>query len=246
MLHREIEIDNDQYLIKASLKIPKNKGTKKGIIMAHGAIINRQSLIRTTYSLAEYLCNSLDAYVIVPDFQGETIHQNPVHLEDFSQIFNITTKHLAETYDLDTLMGFGHSMGCYVISEALQDNPYLDILVNYAGPISELIGGRRRGFIDYLVNYLASFDYGINTRNLLKYLFDHETTRYLEDVMLKQAEYKAHDYDYNIQPGMFTHLSKTITHYLSNIKTWGKPTLLLFGTEDKITQKTISRYQDNP
>ena len=52
MLHREITIDHPKYMIKASLKIPNNPDSKKGIILAHGAIINRQSLIRTTYSLA--------------------------------------------------------------------------------------------------------------------------------------------------------------------------------------------------
>ena len=108
-------------------------------------------------------------------------------------------------------MGFGHSMGYYVISEALDSNPYLSHLVNYVGPITKLIRGRRRGFIDYLVNYLSSFDYGINTRNLLKYLFDRETTEYLENVMLKQAEYMAQDYDFNIHPEMFTNLPRTIS-----------------------------------
>ena len=75
-MHEEIEIFDKKYQIKANIKIPANKKSKRGIILAHGGIINRQSLIRKKYSFGEYLCDELDAYVIVPDFQGETIHKD--------------------------------------------------------------------------------------------------------------------------------------------------------------------------
>ena len=245
MLHREITIDSEPYTITASIKIPENPDTGKGIILAHGAIINRQSLIRSSYSLAEYLCRELDAYVIAPDLRCDTCSQTPTNLEDLSMIFNLTSEYLVETYHLDTLMGFGHSMGCYVVSEALQDNPYLDMIVNYGGPIKELTGGRQRGFIDYLVNYLQVFNYGINTRKLVKYIFDKETTRYLEEVMLHEPLYCSENYDFTIEPSMFTNLQKTITQYLASIEKWGKPALLLFGSEDRVTSRTFNHYPDN-
>jgi hypothetical protein len=244
MLHEEIELADRRYLIRASLKKPK-KCSKVGIVLAHGAIINRQSLIRTSCSLGDYLCNKLGAYVIAPDFNGETIHNDSVCFEDFCEIYNITSKFLVESYNLDLVMGFGHSMGCFIIAESLDRNPYLDSLVNYGGPIYELSEGRRGGFIEYLVNYLSTFGYGVNVRNLMKYVFDSETMSYLEEVMMCEEEYNCSSYDFNFKPEMFSNARRMIEEYLENIKKWNKPTMLAFGTEDKLTKKTIKHYKNN-
>lgn len=243
-MHQETKIVHSKYQIKASIKKPA-RNTGLGIVLAHGAIINRQSLLRVTYSLGDYLCNQLNAYVIAPDFMGETLHMESPNMENLSEIYNLTSRYLSETYDLDTIMGFGHSMGCYIIANALQDNPQLDCLVNYGGPISELQTSRRRGFIKYLVNYLTSFDYEINVENLLNYIFDKETKWYLKEVMLREAQYHSKNYDFSFKPRMFTDIQKIIENYLNQIKAWGKPTMLLFGAGDKITQMTLKHYEDN-
>jgi len=232
------------YIIKASLKKPP-KNSKTGIILAHGAIINRQSLIRTTYSFAEYLSDQLNAYVIAPDFNGETKHKQNPTLKNYSQIYNITTQYLAETHNLDTIMGFGHSMGCFVIADALHENPYLDSLINYGGPVSELDSTRQQGFIEYMVNYLATFNFDINLKNLTKYIFDEETLTYLTETMQNTETYHSESYDFKLQPSVFKDIKTTITNYIQNIKEWNKPTLFLFGENDKVTRKTRKHYQDN-
>ncbi|MHA2394527.1 MAG: hypothetical protein ACXAEX_21565, partial [Promethearchaeota archaeon] len=106
-----IEIFDKKYQIKASVKVPDNQNSKVGIILAHGTIINRQSLVRKKYSFGEYLSDELDAYVIAPDLQGETIHKHGTRYSNFNEILNISLKHFVENYNLEKVMGFGHSMG---------------------------------------------------------------------------------------------------------------------------------------
>ena len=244
MSHEEIEIADANYIIRASLKKPPIN-SKTGIVLAHGAIINRQSLIRTTYSFAEYLSDQLNAYVIAPDFNGETKCKQKPTLKNYSEIYNITTRYLAETYNLDTIMGFGHSMGCFIIADALKENPYLDSLINYGGPVSELESTRQQGFIEYMVNYLATFNFDINLKNLTKYIFDEETITYLTETMQNTEAYHSESYDFNLRPSVFKDIKTTITNYTKNIKQWNKPTLFLFGENDKITRKTRKHYKDN-
>ena len=125
MSYKELDISTKKYQIKANLKIPTNKKSRLGIILAHGGIINRQSLIRKKNSFGDYLSEELDAYVIAPDFLGETIHKNDKSYHNFSDIINITTKYLVESYDLDNVMGFGHSLGCFSLANSLSKNKYL-------------------------------------------------------------------------------------------------------------------------
>ena len=172
-MHQEINIVNDKYQIKASLKIPSNKESKVGIVLAHGGIINRQSLIRKKYSLGEYLCKELDAYVIAPDFLGETVHKNGISYRNFSEILTVTTKYIADTYNLTNIMGFGHSLGCFVLADSLSENEYLNTIVNYGGPIREFTGNKQSNFLSYLLNYLPSYDYSINIKHLIINFFQH-------------------------------------------------------------------------
>jgi hypothetical protein len=243
--HEEIEILDKNFHIKASLKIPDNITSKAGIILAHGGIINRQSLIRLEYSLAEYLCDELNAFVIVPDLQGETIHKNDISFQSFSEIISITTKYFAETYDLEDVFGFGHSMGCFVLAQSLKKNDGLDTIVNYGGPIRELEITRQRGFVDYLIRYLSEYNYSLNIKNLMRYIFDKETCDYLEDVMLKEEAYCSKNYNYVFESSMFLDFKNIVDEYIEIIKRWGNPALLLFGTEDGVTKKTLNHYADN-
>ena len=243
--HKELEIYHKDFQIKASLKIPANKCSRLGVLLSHGGIINRQSLIRTNNSFADYLCDELDAYIIVPDLQGETIHKNGTSYNNFSKILNIVTGYFAETYNLEEVFGFGHSMGCFVLAQALQEDDYISSIVNYGGPIRELKVTRQKRFFDYLVRYLSDYDYNLNIRNLLKYIFDDETCMYLEDVMLKEEEYNSSTYDFNLDSSLFMDLKKIIDDYINYIKEWNKPALLLFGTEDGVTRKTLKFYKDS-
>ena len=244
MFHEEIEISDKKYMIKANIKIPVNKNSKVGIILAHGGIINRQSLIRKKYSFGEYLCDELGAYVIAPDFQGETIHKHGTSYSNFSEILNISTRYLVENYNLENVMGFGHSLGCFVIADALKNNEFLGSIVNYGGPIKELEGKRQNSFIGYLVNYLSSYGYEINIRNLLKHIFDKETCSYLENVMLKDEEYCYNNYSFLFDSNILKYVKGIFDEYISLIKEWNKPALLLFGTEDDVTKRTLNYYQD--
>ena len=245
MFHEEIEISDKKYQIKANIKIPANSKSKLGIILAHGSIINRQSLIRKKYSFGEYLCDELGAYVIAPDFQGETIHKHGTSYSNFSEILNITTRYFVENYNLENVMGFGHSMGCYVLAESLPNNEFLGSIVNYGGPIREFERKSQKSFIDYLMKYLSSYDYHINIRHLVKYVFDKETCRYLEEVMLKDEDYCYDNYTFDFDSNILLYFKRVVDDYLKLIKEWNKPALLLFGTEDGVTKKTFNYYQDN-
>ena len=245
MHHEEIEIAAEDYLIKADIKIPSNTDSQIGVVLAHGGIINRKSLLRTKHCFGEYLCNELGAYIIAPDFLGETVHNNTISFNNYSEILNISTKHIVEKYNLTEVMGFGHSMGCYVLANALSTNPHIGSIVNYGGPIKELEKTRQKNFLQYLINYLTTYDYGINLRNLVKYVFDKETSRYLIDVMLKDKDYGYEHYDFHFDSHIFKDAIKILDKYFVTLKNWGKPGLLLFGSKDTLTKRTCNYYQDN-
>jgi pimeloyl-ACP methyl ester carboxylesterase len=242
--YQEIDIFNSKYKIKANLIIPSNEDSKRGIILAHGGIVNRQSLIRNGYSLGDYLCKELDTYVISPDFLGDTIHYNDQSYENFSEILNITSDYLVETYGLNSLMGFGHSLGSFILSKSLETNNYLSSIVTYGGPIRELYGTRQTSFISYLINYLTSYDYSINIKNMIGRIFDEETCRYLENVMLKDDEYCSNNYVFDFNSNLFKYFKEIVDNYLDSINIWNKPALLLFGTNDGITKRTLTFYKN--
>ena len=242
MFHEEIEITDKNYQIKASLKIPKNKKSKTGIILAHGGIINRQSLLRKTYSFGEYLCDELGAYVIAPDFLFPTVHKHGERFSNYSEILTLSSNYLIETYNLENIMGFGHSLGSFILAKSVSANKYLDSIVTYGGPFKEFQGSRQNSFSDYLIKYLSSYGYSVNTRHLLKHIFDQETCRYLENVMLKDDEYRSDNYVFEFNSKMFQVIKELSDEYLILIKKWSKPALLLFGTQDGVTKKTLKYY----
>ena len=243
MTHQNIDITTGKYLIKASLKIPKDKESKLGIVLAHGGIINRQSLIREKYSLGEYLSEKLDAYVIAPDFLGETIHRNGQSYQNFSEILNISTKYLVESYELNNIMGFGHSLGSFVLANSLATNRFFCSISTYGGPVRELYGTRNNAFISYLINYLTTYKYSINIRNMIRYIFDEETCNYLENVMLKNEEYYSNNYVFDFDSTLFKYFKGMADMYLDSIKKWNKPALLIFGSNDGVTKKTLDYYK---
>ena len=242
MLHQEIEIPSNKYLIKASLKIPDNKESKFGIVLAHGGIINRQSLIREKYSFGEYLCKELGAFIIAPDLLGDTLHKQGVSYNNFSEILNITTNYFVKKFNLNNVMGFGHSMGCFYLANSLSNNNHFTSIINYGGPIRELYGSKKNSFFTYLIKYLTTYNYSINIKNLINRIFDKETCIYLENTMLKNKEYYYDNYNFEFNSAMLRYVKEITDSYLPLIINWGKPALLLFGSNDGVTRKTLSYY----
>lgn len=243
MFHEEIGISSKKYDIKASIKIPSNDSSSIGVILSHGGVINRHSLVRKGYSFGEYLCEELGAYVIAPDFLGETVHKQEINFRNFSEILNITTKYFVEKYSLSRIMGFGHSIGSLILIQALKENNYLESIVNYGSPIKEYSGKRQTRFIEYLINYISTYDYSINIRHLLKYIFDEETCIYLENVMLVDEKYNGENYNFNFESNMIKDMLASIYTSINHIKDWNKPTLFIFGSKDGVTKNTIKHYK---
>lgn len=246
MKHQEIDISDKNYKIRANIIIPSNTESKNGIILAHGGIVNRQSLLRKNYSFGEYLSKELDAYIIAPDLLGETIHKKGTSYENFSEILNISTDYLVETYPIEHIMGFGHSLGCFFLADSLSSNKYIESIANYGGPIRELDGARQKGLISYLIKYLSTYDYSINIKHMLRAIFDRETCIYLDEVMLNNEEYHPDNYVFDFNSEIFGILKEQVDTYLNNITNWGKPALLLFGSDDGVTRKTRRYYKNNP
>jgi len=242
--HKEIVIPNDNFDIKANIKVPPDVDTNRGIILSHGCIVNRKSLSRTSYCLAEYLSNELNAYVITPDYMGETKHKNDVTFDALSQVLDVSINHLHEEYYIDEVLGFGHSMGCYVLANALQLNKKITSIVNYGGPTIDLLAKRRYSFITYMMKYLTTFNYNIDTRNLFKYIFDVETSNYLIDVMLKDSKFGHENYNYIIDPFLIRELIHQLEGYHETIKKWGRPTMFLYGTNDSLVRKSLKQMPD--
>jgi len=241
---RELRIPSPDYEIVADLKIPDDKNSRRGIVLVHGAIINRKSLSREFQCLANYLCKSLNAYVIIPDYQGETIHRNDVQFKKFAEIIDISVDFLCDEYGVDDVMGFGHSMGSYVLADAVLLNDRISHIATYGSPTDHLLKSREKGFINYLLGYLDSFDYKVDLRNLLHYVFDKETLRFLNDVMMQVPEFGHEHYDFNLNPEIIQDAVSILSGYTEKLKEWGKPTMMMFGTNDILVKKSRKALHD--
>lgn len=244
MLTQEVLISDPRFHIKADVTIPENWESNRGIVLVHGGIINRKSLSRDTNSLATYLCEKLNAYVITPDYLGETTYTGIRKFSLFSQVVDRSVQYLCDTFGVDDVMGFGHSMGSYIVVEAANLNDSISHLVTYGGPTQHLLKNREKGFLTYLLKYLYSFDYSVNLKNLLHNLFDAETVRYLKDVMMVEPEYFGENYDYILDPEVVQKGVESLTDHLDNLKRWGKPAMLLFGENDSLMKKSIKALPD--
>ena len=244
MNSRELRISSPDYEIVADLKIPDDTKSRRGIVLVHGAIINRKSLSREFQCMANYLCKSLNAYVIIPDYQGETIHRNDVQLKKFAEIIDISVDYLCDEYGVEDVMGFGHSMGSYILVDAVLLNEKISHVVTYGSPTEHLLRSSEKGFINYLLSYLYSFDYKVDLRNLLHYVFDKETLRFLNDVMMKAPEFGYEHYDFNLNPEIIQDAVTILSEYTKKLKDWGKPSLMMFGTNDILVQKSRKALPD--
>lgn len=240
----EILISNNKYNIKADLMIPENKDSTRGLVLVHGAIINRKSLSRESMSLARYLCEKLNAYVISPDYLGETTYKVPKRFSRFSEVVDLSVKYICDAFGVEDVMGFGHSMGSYIVTNAALLNDKISHIVTYGGPTEHAVKNRQKGFLNYLVKYLYSFDYKVDLRNMLHYVFDKETIRYLKKVMMVDPEYCSGNYDFNLDPEVIQDAMGILTGYLDNLQTWGKPSMLLYGQRDTLVANAMKAMPD--
>jgi len=104
MPHKELFISGHRSNIKADLKIPDNP-YNVGIIMSHGGIVNRNSLSRSTLSLAEYFSRRLNAYVLTPDLLGETIYdRDTIEYSDGVNLLSTCIDYLADEMGVDRIL----------------------------------------------------------------------------------------------------------------------------------------------
>jgi len=241
---RELLVSSPNYDIVTDLKIPDDRESRRGIILVHGAILNRKSLSRKSQSLANYLCKSLNAYVITPDYLGETRHRNTIRFDKFGEIIDISVDYLCEEYGVDDVMGFGHSMGSFVLADAIHLNDKISHIATYGGPTEHILRNREKGFINYLLGYLYSFDYKVDLRNLLHLVFDKETTRFLNEVMMRDPEFGHEHYDFNLDPHIIQDAVAILSGYFDKLRTWGKPMIMMLGTNDTLVKKTRDALPD--
>jgi hypothetical protein len=244
MRFHDLELSDPKYLIKASIKIPENHNSRKGIILAHGAIINRQSLIRKENSFADYLCKELNSYVIVPDLQGDTIHKHGKTFDNYVEIFNITSKYFVEKYELETLCGFGHSLGGSIVLKSIELNKMLDGIATY-GSFNGELNSRQMSLFKYFVNYMSKYNYSINLKNLINYIFDEESLRYFKNIMLNEESYRGDNYVFDFDVSIFKNMIQIVEGYINKLEKWDKPALFLFGTEDKLTKTFFKNIKHN-
>ena len=224
--------------------IPDDTKSRRGIVLVHGAIINRKSLSRKSRSLASYLCKSLNAYVITPDYQGETRHHNDIRFKKFAEIIDISVDYLCYEYGVENVMGFGHSMGSYVLADAVLLNDRISHIATYGSPTEHLLRSREKGFINYLLGYLYSFDYKVDLRNLLHLVFDKETMRFMNEVMLQDPEFGHEHYDINLDPDIIQDAVGILSGYTEKLRKWGKPAMMMFGTNDILVKKSRMALPD--
>lgn len=240
----EVLISNSNYDVKADIHVPEDRSSQRGILLAHGLIINRKSLSRSTSSLAGYLCEKLNAYVIAPDYLGETTYHTPRTYDRFVEVLDLSVKYLCTDFDVTEVMGFGHSLGAYLVADLALVNESLSHLVTYGGPTDHILKTRQKGFLNYLMKYLYSFDYKVDLKNLLHLIFDKETFRYLKHVMMEDPEYRGDQYDFYLDSDVLQDMVGILTRYIPNLKEWGKPVLMMLAQYDSLVEKSIKAYPD--
>jgi len=104
---------------------------------------------------------------------------------------------------------------------------------------------RGKDFINYLTNYLSTTNFTLNVRNLMGLVFDRETCRYMDEIMLVNEKYRGDNYVFDYVPSVYREVLNKIEDYLDLCKSWGKPVLLLFGSNDGVTKKSFKQFGHN-
>ena len=239
MPHKELFICGHRSNIKADLKIPDNP-LNVGIIMSHGGIVNRNSLSRSTLSLAEYFSRRLNAYVLTPDLLGETIYdRDTIEYSDGVNLLSTCIDYLADEMGVDRILGFGHSMGCTLLADAAYYNPKMLAISTYGGPLSFERYWKLLNPLGKVMNKLEGHLSEISLKKLM-WIFDEETVSYYYNVMTKKKEYGSNhynfDYPYQYMMGFF----RSFVNYTRELERWSKPSLVLYGKKDSFVR--FSRF----
>jgi pimeloyl-ACP methyl ester carboxylesterase len=244
MHHAEITIDEGVYEIKADLKSPVND-SDRGVILAHGGIVNRKSLSRTGSCMAEYLCRELDAYVLTPDLMGETRVRKSggSSFEDSVNVLGISIDYLSDVLGVERIVGFGHSLGSYVLANAVESSRKVVAASTYGGPTAPGNMGR---YLKYMGGILKVGFLRHRTVSVDEFskLFDEETREYFYNVMMKRDEYGGDHYSLEYEFSFLLDSIDFLISYIDRFSTWGRPVLVSFGENDSVVRASRQRYGD--
>ena len=244
MHHAEITIGEGAYEIRADLKSPLN-GSDRGVILAHGGIVNRKSLSRTGFCMAEYLCRELDAHVLTPDMTGETRVHKPEEpsLEDWVDILEMSIDHLSDVIGVERIVGFGHSLGSHVLANAVKSRGEVIAASTYGGPNALGNTGRYMNYMSKILKAGFLRHLTVSVDEFSKF-FDEETREYFYDVMVKRDEYGGSHYELEYTFGFLMDSMDFFTSYIDRFRTWGRPVLVSFGENDSIVRASRRLYGD--
>ena len=244
MLHAEITLEEGIYEVRADLKSPV-KGSDRGVILAHGGIVNRKSLSRTGFCFAEYLCRELDAHVLTPDLSGETrVHRSDgPRLEDSVDILEMGIDHLSQELGVERIVGFGHSLGSHVLANAAESRGEIVAASTYGGPSVPRSTGRYLNYMGKLLNVGFMRHLTISVDDFSKF-FEEETREYFYDVMMRRDDYGGSNYTIEYELGYIMGSVDFFSGYIDRFSSWGKPALVSHGDCDSLVRPSMQRYGD--
>ena len=242
MLHAEITLEEGAYEVRADLKSPLN-GSERGVILAHGGIVNRKSLSRTGFCFAEYLCRELDAHVLTPDLAGETRVHKPEEpsLEDSVDVLELCIDHLSEVIGAERIVGFGHSLGSHILANAAGSSGKVVAASTYGGPSLPGNTGRYLNYMRKLLNVGFLRHLTMSVDDFSKF-FDEEAREYFYDVMMRRDDYGGSHYAHEYEFGYLIDSMDFFTSYVDLLSSWGRPALITFGENDSIVGASRNRY----
>ncbi len=244
MHHAEITIEEGVYEIRADLKSPVN-GSGWGVILAHGGIVNRKSLSRTGFCMAEYLCRELGAYVLTPDMMGETrVHKSGgLSFEDSVDILGISIDYLSDVLGVERIVGFGHSLGSHILANAVGSRRKVVAASTYGGPTAPGNMGRYLKYMSGIlkVGFLRNMKVSVND---FSKLFDEETREYFFNVMMKRDEYGGSHYNLEYELSYLLDSIDFLINYVDRFSSWGRPVLVSFGENDSVVRASRQRFGD--
>ena len=244
MHHAEITIEEGDYEIRADLKSP-GKGSDRGVILAHGGFVNRKSLSRTGFCLAEYLSRELDAHVLTPDMAGETKVRKPrgFGFEDSVNVLGISIAHLSDVLGVERIVGFGHSLGSHILVNAVGSCRSVVAASTYGGPTAPRNMGRYLKYMSWILKggFLRNRKFSVYD---FSKLFDEETREYFYDVMMKRDEYGGNHYSLEFEFSYLLDSIDFLINYLDRFRGWNRPVLVSFGENDSVVKSSRHRYGD--
>ena len=244
MHHAEITIEEGVYEIRADLKSPVN-GSNRGVILAHGGIVNRKSLSRTGFCMAEYLCRELGTYVLTPDMMGETrVHKSGgLSFEDSVDILGISIDYLSDVLGVERIVGFGHSLGSHILANAVESRRKVVAASTYGGPTAPGNMGRYLKYMSGIlkVGFLRNMKVSVND---FSKLFDEETREYFFNVMMKRDEYGGSHYNLEYELSYLLDSIDFLINYVDRFSSWGRPVLVSFGENDSVVRASRQRFGD--